>query len=297
MRVLMIIALSILLLPNAVSAQSSRYSTWADPTASSAPNPALDKLVAELNKLIDKAEKAKAADPTFLQDLRNLTNAQRAPSQKLLVSDAFADGDYTNNPAWQVVSGEYFIESGWGLRNRLITANPQTSSNTSGNSGEDFAKAILGQLLKQATKTPSQPAASSENLITLSTPISNAFDLEVEMSSWLADSHFELGVFQGEQALIGYRLLYISGKGIQLHRVGNAGSSVIATSSQAITIEDKDFHTIIWSRSGDGSMRVSLDGTNVITTSDRGFSDPFDGVRISDKGGDFIIKQVKVSGS
>jgi hypothetical protein len=44
-------------------------------------------------------------------------------------------------------------------------------------------------------------------------------------------------------------------------------------------------------------MRVSLDGTNVITTSDRGFSDPFDGVRISDKGGDFIIKRVKVSGS
>ena len=65
MRVLMIIALSILLLPNAVSAQSSRYSTWADPSANSAPNPALDNLVEELNKLIDKAEKAKTADPTF----------------------------------------------------------------------------------------------------------------------------------------------------------------------------------------------------------------------------------------
>ncbi len=232
-----------------------------------------------------------------MQDLRNLTNAHNAQSHKLLVSDTFADGDYINNPAWQVVSGEYFIESGWGLRNRLITANQQTSSNTSGNSGEDFAKALLGQLLKQATKTPSQPTAPSENLITLSTPISNAFDLKIEMSSWLADSHFELDAFQGEQALIGYQLLYVSGKGIQLLRVGNAGSSVIATSSQAITIEDKDFHTIIWSRSGDGSMRVSLDGTNVITTSDRGFSDPFDGVRISDKGGDFIIKRVKVSGS
>ena len=65
MRVLMIIALSILLLPNAVSAQSSHYSTWADPSANSAPNPAFDNLVEELNKLIDKAEKAKTADPTF----------------------------------------------------------------------------------------------------------------------------------------------------------------------------------------------------------------------------------------
>lgn len=297
MRAIMIIALSILLLPNVVSAQSSRYSTWADPSASSTTNSALDTFVEKLNKLIDEAEKAKAADPTFLRDLRNLANAQRAMPQKLLVSDTFADGDYTNNPAWQVVSGEYFIESGWGLRNRLITANAQTASSNSGNSGEDFAKALLGQLLKQATKTPSQPAASSENLISLSTPISNAFDLEIEMSSWLADSHFELGVFQGQQALIGYRLLYVSGKGIQLHRVGNSGSNVVATSSQAITLEDKESHTIIWSRGTDGSMRVSLDGTEIITTSDRGFSDPFDGVRISDKGGDFIIKQIKVSGS
>ena len=44
-------------------------------------------------------------------------------------------------------------------------------------------------------------------------------------------------------------------------------------------------------------MRVTLDGSEIMATSDRAFSDPFDGVRISDKGGDFIIKQVKVSGS
>ena len=299
MRAFMIIALSILLLPNAVSAQSSRYSTWSDPTASAAANPALKNFVEQLNKLIDEAEKAKAADPTFLRDLRDLANGQRATPQKLLVSDTFADGDYTNNPAWQVISGEYFIESGWGLRNRLITANQQTSSNNSGNSGEDFAKALLGQLLKQATKTPTQEKAQapSENLITLSTPISNAFSLEVEISSWLADSHLELGVFQGQQALIGYRLLYVSGKGIQLHRIGNSGTIVVATSSQAIALEDKKPHTITWSRGTDGSMRVSIDGTEIIATSDRGFSDPFDGVRISDKGGDFIIKQIKVSGS
>lgn len=297
MRTLMIIALSILLLPHVVSAQSSRYSTWSDPSANTAANPALETLVEKLNKLIDEAEKAKAADPAFLRDLRDLANAQSAAPQKVLISDTFADGDYTNNPAWQVLSGEYFIENGWGLRNRLIPANAQTSSSSSGNSGEDFAKALLGQLLKKATKTPNQPAAPAENLIALSTPISNAFVLEVEMSSWVADSHFELGVFQGQQALIGYRLLYVSGKGIQLHRVGNSGSSVIATSSQAIAIEDKDFHSIIWSRASDGSMQVSLDGAEVIATSDRGFSDPFDGVRISDKGGDFIIKQIKVSGS
>ncbi len=297
MRTLMIIALSILLLPNVLSAQSSRYSTWADPSSRTAANPALDSFVEELNKLIDDAEKARAADPTFLRDLRNLANGQKVTPLKVLVSDTFADGDYTNNPTWQIVSGDYFIENGWGLRNRLITANAQTSSSSSGNSGEDFAKAVLGQILKRATNTPSQQTAATENLIALRAPISNAFVLEVEMSSWDANNHFELGVFQGQQPHAGYRLLYVSGKGIQLHRVGNSGSSVIATSSEAIAIEDKDFHNIVWSRGDDGSMRVSLNGTEVIATSDRGFSDPFDGVRISDKGGDFIIKRIKVSGS
>jgi len=297
MRILVIITLSVLLLPNALSAQSSRYSTWSDPSASGAANPALDNMIEQLNQLIDDAEKAKAADPTFLRDLRNLANGQREPSQKVLVDDTFADGDYTNNPAWQVVSGEYFIESGWGLRNKLISTTQQTSSSSSGNSGEDLAKVLLGQILKRATNTPSQPTAPAENLITLSTPISNAFNVEIEMSSWVADSHFELGVFQGQQAQIGYRLLYVSGKGIQLHRVGNSGSSVVATSLDPITLEDKGSHVIAWSRGSDGSMRVSLDDTEIITTSDRGFSDPFDGLRISDKGGDFIIKHVKVSGS
>lgn len=297
MRRLTIIIVSLLLLPNALSAQSSRYSTWSDPSATANANPALESMIEQLNKLIDDAEKAKAADPTFLRDLRNLANSQRAPAQRMLVSDTFADEDYTNNPAWKVISGEYFIESGWGLRNKLISTSPQTSSSSSGNSGEDLAKVLLGQILKRATNTPSQPAAPAENLITLSTPISNAFEIEIEMSSWVADNHFELGVFQGQQAQIGYRLLYVSGKGIQLHRVGNSGSSVVATSSQAITMEDKGFHVISWSRGTDGTMRVSLDGSEIIATSDRGFSDPFDGLRISDKGGDFIIKRVQVSGS
>ena len=44
-------------------------------------------------------------------------------------------------------------------------------------------------------------------------------------------------------------------------------------------------------------MRVSVDGAEVMTVTDRAFSYPFHGVRISDRGGDFIIKRITVKGT
>ena len=52
-----------------------------------------------------------------------------------------------------------------------------------------------------------------------------------------------------------------------------------------------------WSRSADGHMVVIVDGTEMIRITDRSFSDAFDGIRISDQGGDFIVKRVVVDGA
>jgi hypothetical protein len=280
----------------AVHAQNTRYSTWSNPADSSpGANPGVPQaFIDKLNTLIDEAEKANAADPVFLQDLRNLATGAVNPWNTVVLDDAFADGNFTANPAWDVLSGEYFIETGWGLRNRLITA--QQSQQSSGNSGDDLAKAIFGQILQRATGAQGTTSSTpGENIIVTRTAISNAFSLDVEMSSWQADSHFEVGVFQGAQASAGYRLLYVSGKGLQVHRVGSSGSSVVATSAP-MTLEDKNFHQISWTRGTDGAMRISLDGKEMISVTDRGFSDPFEGVRISDTAGDFIIKRITVKG-
>lgn len=282
------------LLPAPADAQSSRYSTWSDPSGTGAGGQTLDEFIEKLNKLIDDAEKAKAADPLFLQDLRNLANGAKTPWNTVLLDDSFADGNFTANPVWEVMSGEYFIETGWGLRNRLITA-VQENQQQSGNSGDELAKAILGTILQRATK--SQPAATqpTSNIILTRVPVSNAFSLDVEVSSWEPDGMFDVGVFQGQSANLGYRLLYASGKGVQLHRIGSSGSSVIAT-SEPLSLEDKKFHAISWTRGSDGTMRVTVDGTEMIATSDRAFSDPFEGVRISNTSGDFIVKRITAKG-
>ncbi|MBO6521350.1 MAG: hypothetical protein JJ900_10550 [Rhodospirillales bacterium] len=282
------------LVPASADAQNSRYSTWSDPSGAGAGGQTLDAFIEKLNKLIDDAEKAKAADPVFLQDLRNLANGAKTPWNTVVLDDSFADGNFTANPVWEVKSGEYFIETGWGLRNRLITAVQENQQQQSGNSGDELAKAILGTILKRATKTPTTQQPTS-NIILTRVPVSNAFALDFELSSWEPDGMFDIGVFQGQDANIGYRLLYASGKGVQIHRIGSSGSSVIAT-SEPLTLEDKKFHAVSWTRGTDGTMRVTVDGTEMIATSDRAFSDPFDGIRLSNTTGDFIVKRITAKG-
>ena len=279
---------------------TNRYSTWSDPNAQSSAaaqnaDARLKEMIARLNKLIDDAEKARAADPAFLRDLRTLANGATVPWNTIVLDDAFTDGNYTANAAWQVISGEYFIEQGWGLRNRILTDTSDAQTQSSGDSGEDIAKAIFGTILKRAAGVPEQTAAV-ENAIITRVPISNAFQISAEVSSWVDNGHLELGVFQGDAARIGYRLLYVSGKGLQVHRVGNSGSTVVDTSAQPLNLEDKKYHAIVWSRDTDGKMTVSVDGKTVISVTDRGFSDPFDGVRISNKTGDFIVKRITAIG-
>ncbi len=301
-----VIAITVLLLCSAsADAQTSRYSSWSDPNAQAASGGSdnLTTFIEKLNKLIDEAEKANAADPLFLRDLRDLATGASRPWNTVVLSDDFADGDYTRNPTWSVISGEYFVETGWGLRNRLAQT-PQSSQSSSQQDvrGEDIAKALLGQVLNQALgggQSQQQPQAAStpvENVIVGAAQLSNAFAIEAEISSWLADGHFELGVYQGADAKNGYRIVYRSGQPLQLVRIGSRGTSVVDTGASALSIEDKAFHTFEWTRGQDGTMRVLVDGAEMIRTSDRGFSDPFDGVRISNQSGDFIVRQVSANG-
>lgn len=305
MRKSISVALAALLIGIAASSwakENNRYSTWSDPSVQSGATAVntdahLKDLIKRLNKLIDEAEKARAADPAFLRDLRALADGATSPWNSVVLDDAFSDGNFTANPSWQVLSGEYFIEQGWGLRNRILNTPTETqSSNTTGNTNEELAIAILGTILKRATNAPEPVATAVENVIITRVPISNAFQLSAEVASLVDNGHFEIGVFQGDAARAGYRLLYVSGQGLQIHRVGNSGSAVVDTSSKSLKLEDKKYHTIVWSRDTDGKMTVSVDGESVISVTDRGFADPFNGVRVSNRSGDFILKRITAVG-
>ena len=302
MRFIYILAcLLVITLP--ASAQT-KYSTWSNPDATDGTSDETTReLIDKLNTLIDEAEKARAADPVFLKDLRDLTRSYDNPWQTSVLSDDFADGDFTVNPVWTVSEGRYWIEKDWGLRS-AVTIQPESApaQQQKKSGGKDVALAILGAVLKQATKgsggqTESAPAEPQLAAIHSAAAISNAFSIEFELSSWQPQGQLEIGPYQGTNTNSGYRLSYTPGGALSLLRTSSRGTTVVQRAQNAIPLEDQKSHVIAWTRDKSGQMNVSVDGKIVISAADRGFSDPFQGITIANRGGDYIIKRITVSGA
>ncbi len=297
-----LIGLFACLLVWAPASAQERYSPWAGPeTPVSADRERLQGFVDRLNALIDEAEKARAADPRFLRDLRDLARGYDRPWRTLLLADDFRDGDFTAGPAWTVTAGRYWVEGGWGLRSNVdpARARPRQQEKLS---GRDAALAILGTILNQAAgqrEGGGGTAGSGVAVAAIHTGvrITNAFAIEIELSSWLGQGRLEFGPYQGAERAAGYRLAYTPGGPLELLRVSPWGSGVIARVAGPVTLEDKQAHRIEWTRRPDGEMAVSVDGKALLTAVDRGLADPFDGFLMVNRGGDYILKRLAVYGT
>ena len=286
------------------------YSSWSAPGATGATGASengqmdrVQKLVDELNTLINQAEKARAADPIFLRDLRDLALGFHRPWRKLILADDFGDGDFTADPAWTVTSGRYWVERNWGLRSTVSAARAAPKEEPRGKtSGRDVAISILGNILNQALGEQGQgggsPASAKPEFAAIHSPvpISNAFAIEVEISSWKDQGRLELGTYQGADRNTGYRLIYTPGGPLELLRMSARGAATIESSRQVVTLEDKKTHLIAWTRDVDGVMKVGLDGKEMLAVTDRGLRDPFDGFMIVNRGGDYIVKRATIYG-
>lgn len=288
----------------AADAWSQTYGSWQDPDAPS-DTPAdtaagdgaaerLHGLIERLRAIVAQAERDKAANPLLLRDLSALADAYDRPSSVLSVNDAFADGDFQNNPVWTVTEGGYFIEQNWGLRNVLEQAS-SSNAGSGDNSGGEVAAQIFGQILNQALGgQTARPAGTQPTSIFTEAPIANAFAAEVEVSSWVGEGRFVFGPYQGNERTDGYRVAYSVGGAIELLAVSSRGARTIDRAAGPFTLEDKQVHTIGFTRDADGSTRVSLDGRTVIDVVDRSFRDDFQGWGFATRGGDFIVKRVTV---
>ena len=286
----------------------STYKSWNNPdsvTSTGSSESRLQEFVDKLNEMVNKADRARAADPTFLRDLRNLARDFNRPWQKLILNDQFLDGNYEVNPTWQVIDGEYWVENGWGLRSAVKPRSRTTNNQPNRQQNQDAAVAILGQILNQAMGNTQngetqQANSNSRALIHTATTIPNTFALETRFSSWTDEGRFIMTMYQGyygsRSRPKGYRLAYTPGGGLELIRVNARGTLILDTATLSKPLEDKKFHDIEWLRYPDGRMTVNIDGKEVLSASDRGFRDPFDGLALINRGGDYILKQIKISG-
>lgn len=286
---------------------NGRYGTWNDPRSAqttTTSNKDLKGLLQELNKLIGEAEQARAADRMFLRDLKDLAARYENPWSVRILSDDFMDGDYTRSPQWSVSSGEYWVEQGYGLRNKttVATAQPAQPKKVS---KEQLAISILGAVLNGRNKSannappPSQTVTKPASISTRAR-ITNAFALKTEMSSWNTQGNFEIGLTQGTSGA-GYRLIYTPSQSggqanLELVKVTSRGQGVI-DAAPVTALEDKRTHTISWTRDKMGQMSVSVDGKSILTAQDRSFRDAFSAVQLTSDGADVIVKSISIMGT
>lgn len=279
------------------------YSEWGDPDApanTAANNAEHNRMVDRLNQLIDQAERDRAADPRFLEDLRAVITGQERPWATTVMTDDFMDGNYTEDPEWRVIAGRWWVERGWGLRSALKTEEEAQSSSeqppTNKLTGEEVFGAVLSTILKGSGQVKQKVEADNAgiNIIVHDVRVANAFALQMKVTSWVKGGRFEVALYQGDERAHGYVLAYEPEGVIEMLRVSARGTSVIERAAGPFTLEDEKPHDIEWTRNSNGSMAVTLDGAAVFTVSDKGFRDPFDGVRLSGKGSDVIVKTVTI---
>ena len=304
MRFWAVLAVSILI-PVFASEAGQHYRSWTGPDApSQAGTQRQQDFVDKLKGLIDEAEKARAADPQFLGDLRGLVREYDRPRRRVVLSDRFEDGDFTDNPAWTVTQGRYWVERGWGLRSAVkAVAAAQSAPQPEPRKGRDAA-AIFGRILQQAIDLEGKlgggqtAGGAPATAIQIALALTNAFAVEIDLSSWSAEGRLEIGPYQGApkgaERAQGYVLAYTPGGELELLRVSPRGSSIIDRRTGLVALEDKKTQRLLWMRNADGLMTVSIDGREVLKASDQTFRGPFDGLRIVNQGGDYIFKRIAV---
>ena len=329
-RLLVPVLLAVALAAPAVADDGSRYSEWRPDGAETEGAAALEALARELEALIDEAENARAADPRFLQDLRDKIAAHVADAapREALIRDDFSDGDYTDDPRWEVVSGDFSVDRRLGLRTTIPLSGADTETlrlsldtildtkeELLDDAGElfDKGKDTFGDLLSgekklsdllggggEEAKEDTGPAGPEPAEIVLETEFPNAFALELEIMSGMAhkDAQFEIDLFQGRAGAAGYRLSYLPGDdpGLLLSRFGRRSTEVIGEHEDALTLEDGQSHTVALVRESDGTMTATVDGSELIRVKSSALEDPFGGVSLVNGGGDYAIRSIAIYG-
>ncbi|MFO8090476.1 MAG: hypothetical protein R6U13_11605, partial [Desulfatiglandaceae bacterium] len=228
-------------------------------------NTELQKLVDDLRSLSEKSKDQRAADRWLQQALEDLVSKYDTTWRRELMFDEFSDGNFTENPAWNVISGEFWVDASLGLRSRVqprrVETRDSTTEQRSTGSREDLGSALLGALVDQAFQRdePRESRSRSEEDISrraparirLGTEITNAFSLELVFSIHNGPSvegHFQVALFQDQTGNYGYMLaLYAGDEGIMdLYRFRRRQRELVSSSKLKTDIRSGERQKLLW---------------------------------------------------
>ncbi|QEX24999.1 hypothetical protein FRZ61_49430 [Hypericibacter adhaerens] len=289
------------LAPGAVRADDTtatpRYTEW----QSSGTSKDLQAFVAKLKAMVDEADKAKAADPVFIQDLRDLiasasatttTTPAALPTVRLFY-DNFSDGNFTSNPVWKVTAGQWSVDilgSNTGMKSTIIPPGQTSSQNVKLND-------VLGAILQPQTSQGTTGATYAS--IYTAVKITNVFKLSLQLLSKEKFGRLDIGPYQGSAGNTAYRVTYFpnGNPGLALQRVTPQGQTTLASYNQVLPLEGDKLHLIELLRDGAGTMTVSVDGKALVTAKDTTITKPFDGLLMINSGGRYVIRSVQIDGT
>jgi hypothetical protein len=262
----------------------------------------LEEMLKELEQLIDKAERARAADPTFLRDLRSLSGRYGNVWKKRIVFDDFSDGNFNRDPAWEVASGSFWVEPGRGLRSSV---DPNTSQQQSSNDeDEDIAKLLLEALLeKQGGQSSNGSGQQNRSTARIKLPvtITNAFRIRTSVSINKQGGRFSLNLLYSDRGRErhAYRLHYLPGEAVPLVlvRIDGRRRTNVGEYKKALDIGDGRDHQLTWTRDRAGNFQVSIDDNILIKAKDTSFLPNFSGVMLVNNGNDMTMRSIEIEGT
>lgn len=267
-------------------------------------------LVNQLRDITQRARKERAADRWLLQALEDLADQFDWPWSKEIAKEDFYDGEYRNAPAWEVVSGRFWVDDSIGLRSRVeaqTSAKPTGQTQPQNDQDQDVGQAILGALMQEVMRpdTSSSQGASSDRgraEIHLPADITSAFILKASFSTHNAPSEsgeLVFGILQDNVGDYGYLVTLNTGErsSLDLVRVLRGRTSIIERIDMTSDLGVGQRHDFEWRRTPDGTIEVYLDGGKIIRAHDRSFRNPFRRLAIVNRGGDFGVREVSIHGT
>jgi len=269
------------------STQAQTYQPWPGNQS----NAQLNQMIKDLRQLVRRAEADRAADPTFLRDLKKLAdkyqsgqNNAEQPSPETTTErvffDDFGDGEFNANPTWKVSAGSWAIDrSGQNIGLVSKVGRPLSANN------------ILGALL-----TPQGSSQNQYASIYSQTRIPAAFSIHLKLTSKDLFGALNISPYQGSSGQNSYRLVYKPGNGMELQLVQGQKAQSIGSFGGALNLEDGRLHDIIWTRDAYGRMTINVDNRKIISAADSSLQGDFSGILFINSGGAYWIRSVEISG-
>ena len=238
------------------------------------------------------------------------------PWRRELLLDDFSDGNFTENPEWNVISGKFWVYASLGLRSSVRPKRVQTKDATSEpgstGSGGDLGSALLGALVDHAFKREDTRESKYQSekdtsrhgpaRIRVGAEITNAFSLELVFSIHnepSVEGHFEVALFQEQVGNYGYMLaLYAGDEGIMdLYKFRRGQRELVSSSKLKTDIRSGERQKLLWRQGNNGEVEVLMNGEEIMNLRDKAFRDDYRWLELVNQSGDFGVRSVRILGT